>query len=64
MGIPTEDQAQLFDAFHRAKNVGGISGTGLGLAIVKRAIDAHDGTITCESVVGEGTTFTVCLPMG
>jgi chemotaxis family two-component system sensor kinase Cph1 len=63
IGIPKEDQARLFEAFHRASNVGHIAGTGLGLAIVKRAVDAYDGTITFESEVGQGTTFTVTLPM-
>ncbi len=63
MGIPEEDQKHLFEAFHRAKNVGEIQGTGLGLPIVKRAVEAHGGTIACESKVGKGTTFTVTLPL-
>ncbi len=62
MGIPREDQEQLFDTFHRASNVGTISGTGLGLAIVKRCVDIHQGQIAMESEVGVGTTFTVTLP--
>lgn len=62
IGIPEADQAKLFDLFHRAKNVGTISGTGLGLAIVKRSVDIHGGTISLESRVGAGTTFTVTLP--
>jgi signal transduction histidine kinase len=63
IGIPPEAQTRLFDAFHRAKNVGNIPGTGLGLAIVKRAVDAHGGSIVAESEAGKGTTFTVCLPI-
>ena len=63
MGIPTEDQSQLFDAFYRASNVGTISGTGLGLAIVKKCVDRHDGQITVKSEVGVGTMFTVTLPL-
>ena len=56
------DLSHLFETFHRASNVGEIQGTGLGLAIVKRSIDAHGGTISCESLVGVGTTFTISLP--
>lgn len=63
IGIPSADQAQLFDAFHRANNVGNISGTGLGLVIAKRAAEAHQGRIACVSEVGVGTTFTVLLPL-
>ena len=62
IGIPAAEQAQLFDSFHRASNVGNISGTGLGLAIVKRAVDLHGGKIAVESQVEVGTTFTVTLP--
>ena len=62
IGIPEADRARLFEAFHRAHNVGDIPGTGLGMAIVKRAVDALDGTITFESRFGVGTTFTVRLP--
>jgi signal transduction histidine kinase len=63
IGIPIEDQAQLFKPFERASNVGTISGTGLGLAIVKRLVDLHSGEIAVESAVGVGTTFTVTLPL-
>ncbi len=62
IGIPEEDHKHLFEAFHRAVNVGTISGTGLGLSIAKQSVDSHGGTITCESEVGIGTTFTVTLP--
>ena len=63
IGIPKEDQAQLFQSFHRAKNVGNIPGTGLGLAIVKQCVDLHGGAIAVASEVGLGTTFTVTLPL-
>lgn len=63
IGIPEDDLEHLFEAFHRAGNVRGISGTGLGLAIVKRSVEAHGGTITVQSVVGKGTTFTIWLPV-
>jgi signal transduction histidine kinase len=61
IGIPAEDQKRLFQAFHRASNVGGIAGTGLGLVIVKRCVDLHGGTISIESEPRCGTTFIVRL---
>ena len=64
IGIPAEDQPRLFEAFHRAANVGLVSGTGLGLAIIKRAVEAHKGTIDFESAVGHGTTFIITFPIG
>lgn len=63
IGIPAEDQERLFETFHRAGNVGNISGTGLGLSIVKHALDLHGGSISVESAAGQGTCFTVCLPI-
>ena len=63
IGIPLEARPRLFETFHRAKNVGHIPGTGLGLAIVKRSVDLCGGTITFDSAVGSGTTFTVRLPL-
>lgn len=62
MGIAEEDLRHLFEPFYRATNVGNISGTGLGLAIVKQAVEAHHGTITCESELGRGTEFIVVIP--
>lgn len=63
IGIPLEDQPRLFEVFHRAKNARSVSGTGLGLSIVKNSVDLHGGTIEFESKEGEGTTFTVRLPV-
>ncbi|MBL8166478.1 MAG: PAS domain S-box protein [Anaerolineae bacterium] len=63
IGIPPEDQAKLFEPFHRAQNVGSIKGTGLGLAIVKESVETHGGTIICTSQQNVGTTFTVRLPL-
>lgn len=63
IGIPLEEQTQLFEPFHRANNVGRIPGTGLGLAIVKHCTEAHGGQISFESQVGIGTTFTVTFPI-
>jgi PAS domain S-box-containing protein len=63
IGITLEDQKQLFELFHRGKNVGQIPGTGLGLSIVKQALDLHGGKIAVESEVGIGTTFVVTIPL-
>lgn len=62
-GIPVADQKRLFKAFHRAGNVRQISGTGLGLVIVERCVALHGGSIRFASVEGQGTTFTVTLPL-
>jgi signal transduction histidine kinase len=62
-GIPLADQHRLFTAFYRGSNVGQTQGSGLGLVIVKRCVDLHGGTIRCESVEGQGTAFTVTLPL-
>lgn len=62
IGIPEDDIKHLFEAFHRATNVGIIPGTGLGLAILSQAVELHHGKIGLESEVGVGTTFTVSIP--
>jgi two-component system, sensor histidine kinase and response regulator len=62
MGIPQEDYQRIFEPFFRLDSVGTIEGAGLGLAIVKHCIDAIQGEIHIESLVGEGTTFTAILP--
>ncbi|KAB2853704.1 MAG: sensor histidine kinase, partial [Anaerolineae bacterium] len=62
IGIPAEGLARLYDPFYRASNTRTIKGTGLGLTIVKESVDLHNGTISCESEEGVGTTFTVQLP--
>ncbi len=63
LGIPLADQAGLFSAFHRGRNVENVAGTGLGLLIVKRCVELHGGRVACESNEGRGTTFTVWLPL-
>jgi len=62
IGIPKKDQASLFESFSRASNVGDIDGTGLGLVIVKQFIEMHGGTISFQSEVHKGTTFTIAIP--
>jgi len=63
IGIPIEDQARLFESFHRASNVGSRQGTGLGLVIVKKAVELHGGTISIDSKVDAGTRISVRLPL-
>lgn len=63
IGISKEDQQSLFEPFQRARNVGKIPGTGLGLAIAKQCVEVHRGQIEVDSEVGQGTTFTVTLPL-
>ena len=63
IGIAPEDQKRLFTAFRRGTNVGDRPGTGLGLVIARQCADLHLGTIAVESVLGEGTTVTVRLPV-
>lgn len=63
IGIPCEDQTRLFELFHRASNANTIRGTGIGLAIVKQCVTLHEGQIEFVSTEGEGTTFTVYLPL-
>ena len=64
-GIREEEQKNLFEAFTRAdmKKNGNIEGTGLGLSIVKNIVDSMDGEINVESKYGEGSVFTVSIPV-
>ena len=64
-GISEEDQAGLFRAFFRTTNPEALSepGTGLGLAIVATIVERHEGRVDVDSRLGEGTTFTVTLPL-
>ncbi len=62
IGIPEEEQSQVYDPFFRAHNAGHIQGTGLGLNIVQRYLKLMKGTITLRSGINKGTTFTVTLP--
>jgi signal transduction histidine kinase len=64
-GIPPENLPFIFEKFFQADNQASASakGTGLGLAIAKTIIGAHGGSISAESTLGEGTTFSITLPM-
>ena len=65
VGIPQEDQDQIFERFYRVDKSHSreIGGTGLGLAITRSAILMHHGAIRVYSREGEGTTFTVRIPL-
>lgn len=65
-GIPQEDIPFVFERFYKADKArvrGGASGTGLGLAIVKSIVESHSGSIRVTSQVGEGTIFSIRLPV-
>ncbi|HET7010396.1 MAG TPA: ATP-binding protein, partial [Anaerolineales bacterium] len=64
-GIPDEEVDHIFDRFYRGAHARttGISGTGLGLAISKEIVERHGGRISLETMSGEGTAFTVWLPL-
>ena len=63
-GILDEDQAKLFNKFYRAPSVRDhLDGVGLGLSITKNIVEAHNGTIWVESIVGQGSTFSFALPL-
>lgn len=65
VGIPEHELDNIFQRFHRVQNSHGRSqeGTGIGLAMVKELVKLHNGEITVRSKVGEGSTFTVTLPL-
>ncbi len=65
IGIPEEDQGQIFERFYRVDKSHSreIGGTGLGLAITRQAVLMHHGAIRVYSREGEGTTFTVRIPL-
>jgi two-component system phosphate regulon sensor histidine kinase PhoR len=66
IGIPAKDREKIFDRFYRANEpqMMGIRGSGIGLTIVKRIVEDHKGNLIVESKPGEGSTFTVRIPMG
>jgi len=64
VGIPPEYLPRVFERFFRVPGQSSGAGTGLGLAIVREVVAAHDGTITCTSRPGAGTTFIITLPVG
>jgi len=65
IGIPRNEQRKIFDRFHRVSTglVHDVKGSGLGLAIVQHIVRAHHGKVTVESRPGEGSTFSIHLPI-
>jgi two-component system, sensor histidine kinase and response regulator len=59
-GIPLEEQATLFESFVQGKHKR--AGSGLGLHLSRRIVEVHNGSITVQSIVGEGSRFTVTMP--
>jgi two-component system phosphate regulon sensor histidine kinase PhoR len=65
VGIPETEQVRIFERFHRvnSKENARIPGTGLGLALVRHAVEGHGGSVDVESRPGDGSTFTIKLPI-
>jgi signal transduction histidine kinase len=65
IGIARSEQPRIFDRFHRVSTglVHNVKGSGLGLSIVTHIVQAHHGRITVESEQGDGSTFTIWLPL-
>jgi len=65
IGIPRQDEQRIFERFYRvdAARSRETGGTGLGLSIVRHAVERHGGSIRVDSLLGEGTTFLVSLPV-
>jgi signal transduction histidine kinase len=66
VGIPAEELPKLFERFHRVELSRGRTqeGSGIGLALVRELVKLHGGSVRVESVVDQGTVFTVTLPKG
>jgi len=60
-GIPAEQLSRIYDPFFTTKEIG--KGTGLGLSITYGIVQEHGGTITCDSQIGQGTRFSIRLPL-
>lgn len=64
LGVPARELPHLFEGFRRGSNVvGRIEGTGVGLASAQQIVVQHGGTLSAESVEGQGSTFTMRLPL-
>lgn len=65
IGIPVQEQEKIFEKFYRVSTglVHDVKGSGLGLSIVKHIVEAHQGKVTVRSKAGNGTTFSIYLPI-
>ncbi|MGH9255413.1 MAG: sensor histidine kinase, partial [Vicinamibacterales bacterium] len=65
LGIPAHEQGRIFEKFYRIGGADrdGIPGTGLGLTLVEHVARGHGGEVKVESVPGEGSTFSIVLPL-
>ena len=65
-GIPEHELPNLFQRFHHIEGAQGRSyeGSGIGLALVKELVELHGGTISAESVLGQGSAFHIAIPLG
>jgi signal transduction histidine kinase len=66
IGIPRAEQSRIFEKFYRVgqSETQGRRGSGVGLALVRHVVEAHGGDVTVESAPGEGSRFTLRLPLG
>jgi signal transduction histidine kinase len=63
IGISENDLKRIFMKYHRAENAAGFKGSGLGLTLSKEIVEAHGGTIDVVSSEGDGSTFTIIIPI-
>ena len=65
IGIPAAEQKKIYEKFYRVGStlVHDVKGSGLGLSIVQHVVQAHGGRVELASVPGEGSTFTIVLPV-
>jgi PAS domain S-box-containing protein len=65
IGIAEEAQAHVFERYYRARQGAAhqVSGAGIGLSVVKEIVALHGGGVSVESSAGQGSTFTICLPL-